>query len=70
MPQAVAQPRYLVDDDGKQVAVLVDIEQYRTLLEAAEELSTIRAFDAAKASSEEAIPFEQAIAEIEQGLVV
>ncbi len=70
MPQAVAQPRYLVDDDGKQVAVLVDIEQYRTLLEAAEELSTIRAFDAAKASGEEAIPFEQAIAEIEQGLVV
>lgn len=69
MPQAVAQPRYLVDDDGTQVAVLVDIEQYRALLEAAEELSAIRAYDSAKASGDEAIPFEQAIEEIEQGLV-
>ncbi len=67
MPEAAAQPRYLVDDDGKQVAVLVDIEQYRVLLEAAEELDAIRAYDAAKASGDEAIPFEQAIAEIEQG---
>lgn len=69
MPGVKAQPRYLVDDEGKQVAVLVDIEQYRTLLEAAEELSSIHAYDSAKASGEEAISFEQAIAEIEQGLV-
>ncbi len=69
MPEALAQPRYLVDDDGKQVAVLVDIEQYRVLLEAAEELDAIRAYDAAKASGDEAIPLEQAIAEIEQGIV-
>ncbi len=69
MPQAVPQPRYLVDDDGTQIAVLVDIEQYRALLEAAEELSAIRAYDAAKASGDEAIPFEQAVTEIEQGLV-
>ncbi len=69
MPAAATKPRYLVDDDGKQVAVLVDIEQYRALLEAAEELSAIRAYDAAKASGDEAIPFEQAVTEIEQGLV-
>lgn len=69
MPKAQAQPRYLVDDAGKRIAVLVDIELYRALVEAAEELSAIRAYDAAKASGDEAIPFEQAIAEIEQGLV-
>ena len=69
MPAAAAPPRYLVDAHGKQAAVLVEIEQYRALLEAAEELSAIRAYDAAKASGEEAIPFEQAIEEIEQGLV-
>ena len=69
MPVSAAAPRYLVDDHGKQVAVLVEIEQYRALLEAAEELDSIRAYDAAKASGEEAIPFEQAIEEIEQGLV-
>lgn len=69
MQKAAAQPRYLVDDDGNQVAVLVDILQYRALLEAAEELDAIRAYDAAKASGEEVIPFEQAVAEIEQSLV-
>lgn len=69
MSETVAQPHYLVDEDGKQVAVLVDIEQYRVLLEAAEELDAIRAYDAAKASGDEAIPLEQAITEIEQGLV-
>ncbi len=34
--------------------------------EALEELESIRAFDAAKASNDEAIPFEQAVAEIER----
>lgn len=63
------QPRYVVDDDGNQVAVLVEIGRYRELLEAAEELDTIRAYDAAKASDDEAIPFEQAVEEIEQDLV-
>ena len=69
MSGTAAKPRYLIDDEGQRVAVLVGIEQYRMLIEAAEELSTIRAYDAAKASGEEAIPFEQAIAETEQGLV-
>lgn len=69
MPEALAQPRYLIDDDGNRVAVLLEIELYRALVEAAEELDAIRAYDAAKASDDEAIPFEQAIAEIEQGLV-
>ena len=68
MPQTAERPRYVVDDDGNQVAVLVDIQHYRTLLEAAEELSDIQAYDSAKASDDEAIPFEQAIEEIEQGL--
>ena len=68
-PNYAGQPRYVVDDDGKRVAVLVEVGRYRELLEAAEELDAIRAYDAAKASDDEAIPFEQAIKEIEQGLV-
>jgi hypothetical protein len=36
-------------------------------LEAVEELEDIRAYDEAKASKDEIIPFEQAIREIEQG---
>ena len=58
--------RYVVDEKGNRIAVLLDMEEYRKLLEELEELEAIRAFDAATASEDEAIPFEQAVAEIEQ----
>ncbi len=60
-----AKERYLVDETGARVAVLLDLGYYQKLLEALEELESIRAYDEAKASSDEAIPFEQAIREIE-----
>ena len=59
--------RYVVDEKGKRVGVILDIEDYEKLLAGLEELEAIRAYDAAKASLDEAIPFEQAIKEIEQG---
>ena len=40
-------------------------ERYMELLEAQEELESIRAYDDAKASGDEAIPFSQAVREIE-----
>ena len=58
--------RYVVDKNGTPVSVLVDIEDYRRLLQALEELESIRAYDLAKASRDEALPFEQAVAEIER----
>ncbi|HSS47303.1 MAG TPA: hypothetical protein VLX28_00020 [Thermoanaerobaculia bacterium] len=58
--------RFLVDEDGKRVGVVLDIVEYKKILEDVEELEAIRAFDAAKASGDEAIPFEQAVAEIEK----
>ena len=58
--------RYVVDKDGKRVGVILDIEDYRRLLEEAEELESIRAYDAAKASGDEVILFEQAVEEIER----
>ncbi len=58
--------RYIVDADGNRVGVVLDIAAYRTLLEELEELETLRAYDAAKASGDEAIPFEQAVGEIER----
>jgi hypothetical protein len=57
--------RFIVDENGQRVGVLLDIEDYRRLLEDVEELEAIRAYDAAKASGDEAIPLEQALAEIE-----
>jgi len=50
--------RYVVDEKGNRVGVLLDLEDYQKLLE---ELESIRAYDAAKASGDEAIPFEQAV---------
>lgn len=57
--------QFVVDESGKRTAVLLEIEHYFELLEAQEELESIRAFDAAKQSGDEAIPFAQALKEIE-----
>jgi hypothetical protein len=57
---------YVVDAQGNPIGVVLDIADYRKILEELEELESIRAYDAAKASGDEAIPFEQAVAEIEQ----
>jgi hypothetical protein len=58
--------KYITDKDGNRIGVLLDIAEYRELLEAQEELEAVRAYDAAKAAHDEEISFEQAIAEIEQ----
>ena len=58
--------RYVTDDARNRVAVILDLEQVEALTEAAEELDALRAYDEAKAANDEAIPFDQAIREIEQ----
>ncbi len=58
--------RYLVDERGQRVAVVLDLDDYNKLLEELAELDDIRAYDAAKASGEKPIPIEQALAEIER----
>ena len=57
---------FLVDADGNQVGVVLDVREYQAMLEELEELDALRAYDAAKASGEQPIPFEQAIEEIER----
>jgi hypothetical protein len=57
---------FIVDENGSRVGVVLDIADYRKLLEDLEELDAIRAYDGARAAGDEAIPFEEAIAEIEQ----
>ena len=58
--------RYVVDGKGERVGVILEMPEYQRLLEELEELESIRAYDAAKTSKEEAIPFAQAVNEIEQ----
>ncbi len=59
--------RYLVDEQGKRVAVVLSIEDYRCLLEELEEQDAVRAFDEAVASDDDQVPLEQVVAEFESG---
>jgi PHD/YefM family antitoxin component YafN of YafNO toxin-antitoxin module len=61
-----AKEQYLVDEHGKRTAVLLDVEYYRELLAAVEEIESIRAYDEAKACDDDVIPFSQATEEIER----
>ena len=58
--------QFIVDDRGERTAVLLPIEEYTKLMEEAEELEAIQAYDAAKTANDEVIPFEQAVIEIER----
>ena len=53
--------QFVVDESGKRTAVLLEIDRYSELVEAQEELKAIRAYDDAKASDDEAIPFAQVV---------
>lgn len=57
--------QFITDEKNNKVAVILPIEEYKRICEELEELEAIRAYDAAKASEDEVIPFEQAIKEIE-----
>ncbi len=65
--------RYIVDENGKRVSVILPIEEYESMLEELEELEDIRAYDEAKAALErgedEVIPLDQAMREIREGKV-
>jgi len=58
--------KFVLDENGKQVGVLIDIRTYRRILEELEELEAIRAYDAAKDAKDDVIPFDQAAEEIER----
>jgi len=58
--------RYIVNENGDRISVVLDLEDYQQLLEELEELECIRASDTAKFPHDEIIPFEQAINEIKQ----
>ncbi|MFN2455792.1 MAG: hypothetical protein ABR577_16400 [Pyrinomonadaceae bacterium] len=63
---SIIKEQFVVDESGNRTAVLIAVERYFELLEAHEELESIRAYDEAKTSGDEAIPFSQAIEEIEE----
>jgi PHD/YefM family antitoxin component YafN of YafNO toxin-antitoxin module len=63
--------RYVVDENGKHVSIILPIEEYERLIEALEDLEDARAADNARAAvasgDDEFIPYEQAREEIAKG---
>ena len=57
-------PQYVVDAAQTRTAVLIPAAEWEQILEELEELHDIRAYDAAKAGPQEALPFAQALREI------
>ncbi len=57
--------RYVGDDEGRRLAVMLDIDQFKKILGQLEELESIGAYDAARAHNGESIPFDDALGEIE-----
>ncbi len=55
----------LVNEQGERVAVVLDLAEYRRLIEQAEELEDLRAYDAARALGEKPIPVREARPQIE-----
>ncbi len=58
--------RFITDEEGNRVSVVLDMKEYRKILEELEELESIRTYDVAKEVDDGTIPFEQAVEEIEQ----
>jgi PHD/YefM family antitoxin component YafN of YafNO toxin-antitoxin module len=58
--------KYVTDGQGNRIAVLLEVEEYRRLLDALEELESIRAYDMAVAVHEDAIPFDKAVEELKR----
>ena len=55
----------LKDTNGKDIGVFLPIKDYNAIMELLEDMEDLRDFDEAMKSDEKAIPFEQAISEIE-----
>ena len=57
--------KFIVNKRGRRVSVILDVRDYQEMLADLEELESIKAYDMAKASRDDAVPFEQAVEEIE-----
>ncbi|MDA3925156.1 MAG: hypothetical protein PF904_10710 [Kiritimatiellae bacterium] len=59
-------PKYIFEKKERK-AVLLPIFDWERIMDELEELDDIRAYDEAKSGSQESIPFQQAVCEIQEG---
>jgi len=63
--ESALRPRFVVDEEGRPVSVLLDYDQFQRMLDDLEELEDIRTFDGAKQEGGTPIPAKAAFEEIE-----
>jgi hypothetical protein len=64
----MAQENYVIDNNGRKIAVQVPIKTYKKLVADSEELDEIKEYRKAKARKSNPIPFEKAFREIEEAV--
>ena len=64
----MTQEHFVIDNNGRKIAVQVPIKTYKKLVADSEELEEIKEYRKAKARKSNPIPFEQAFSEIEKAI--
>lgn len=64
----MVQENFVVDKNGRKIAVQVSIKTYEKLVADSEELDEIKEYRKAKAHKGNAIPLDQAFSEIEKAI--
>jgi hypothetical protein len=58
--------KFITDNKGKKVEVIISIEDYQKIIEQLEDVNDVRAYDKAKASKEVSVPIDEAFKMIEK----
>lgn len=58
-------PKYITDQKGKKLSVVLSVEEFESMMEKIEEVEDVRLYDQAKLSNEPSIPIDEAFEMIE-----
>lgn len=58
-------PKYITDNKGKKVSVVLPLKEFKSMIEGLEELEDIKIFDEVKKSKESSLPIDKAFKIIE-----
>ena len=59
------QPQYITNNSGKKISVILPIKNFKSIMDALDELEDIRLYDASKKSNELSTPIDEAFRIIE-----
>ncbi|MBS1532010.1 MAG: hypothetical protein JSU01_17045 [Bacteroidetes bacterium] len=52
-------PKYITDEDGKKLSVVLPMSEFEQIMDELDELDDIRLYDEAKKDKSEAMPFDE-----------